>query len=270
MKKAVLGMILIIILCGCQSKIETVTYIDKDIDTFGSEKSINDLKVNDDYKEIDIEEGYQEYTDIITQFKKAEGFYADMYDIYFNEDNLYKTDHSIYSINNYGLDKMEANVSITNLAENNTLNAYIKNGEYYLIQNNEKIHLKWSFNHLLTYESFAFLNIKTNYIKKLYKMNKDDSIFYRFEIDVPDGDSEDFFGKGSGKEGDDNLKNIVIIMKTNLKHEILSSNIYYYYKYNDGDQSLIIQETKFENFKKQLINYPEDMETWPIVNKDSE
>ena len=81
MKKAVLGMILIIILCGCQSKIEAVTYLDKDIDTFGSEKSINDLKVNDDYKEIDIEEGYQEYTDIITQFKKAEGFYADMYDI---------------------------------------------------------------------------------------------------------------------------------------------------------------------------------------------
>ena len=59
-------------------------------------------------------------------------------------------------------------------------------------------------------------------------------------------------------------------MKTNLKYEILSSNVYYYYKYNDGDQSLVIQETKFENFKKQLINYPEDMETWPIVNKDSE
>lgn len=271
MKKTILGLLLMISLCGCaKSRIETVKYLDKNIDDYGEEYSNNTLKVNDDYEEIDIKEGFREYTDIIDQFKKAEGFYADVYDIYYNEDQLDDIDNTIYIINNYGSDNMEANVNITNVTKNNKLTAYIKNGEYFLIQNKERMHVKWSLNHLLTYESFEFLNIKESYITNSYKAQKDDCAIYRFDINIPYAETSYFFGKGSGREHDKNLKTVTIIIKANSENKIMNVNTYFYYNYGDGDQSLVKKELNFNGYGNQNIVFPEDMESWPIVNKDSE
>ena len=169
MKKTILGLLLMICLCGCKNQIEEVTYYEKDIDSYGAEYSMNDLKVNDDYEEIDIKDGFQEYTKMLENFYNSEGFVVSLRDIDIEQEVVDKQLDYMFKINKFKSDKMEAYVEMK--GDNQSIQkVFIKNGKYYIQRDSDEYELNWILNHLLIDENFTFLNVKETFINKAFKI----------------------------------------------------------------------------------------------------
>lgn len=266
MKQILLGALLLIIsLCGCKNKIEEVTYYEEDIDTYGAEYSINGLKVNDDYKEIDIKDGFQDYTKMLENFYNSEGFVVALRDFDIEQEEVDKQLDYIFKINKFKTGKMEVYVEMK--GDNQSIQkVYIKNGKYYIQRDSDEYELNWSLNHLLIDEYFTFLNVKETFIKKAFKVVKDDSIIYRFDIKIPENESSEFFGTGSKNADNQNLEDVILILNTRNSN-ILDATLIYRYVYSESE-AFIKSELKFDDFGNQTIDFPEDMESWPVVNQD--
>lgn len=265
MRKAVLLAVLIII-SGCSPDYQLYSKLGMD------EIEPTSLKFEAEYTSIDIEEGYEKYETALNEFKKTSSFASEAtmrcYDL--KENSIRSSYEKEYRVNNFFTNQA---LSIINVYDNNKSQEMIQYEKEQTVYGEYKLKNGQTKKYLIDYKPYgdttldnlSFLNLRKDYIKNIQISNEGEEQTFKYYLEIPVSRKNEFFKNDPVGKVYDVIDNEVIILiqydEENRFNKILTTFTFDYY----GAKNLVKSDMEFLNFDIQDLDFPSDLETWPLL-----
>lgn len=263
MKKLIMGLLALAVLCGCQKDEQNNTQKDEPVNIQEEvNKAFEGMELEGDFQEIDTEKAWEDYL-MLLSFRIPSFEAAVAKTIY--EDNE-EAAHMIRNVkaNDFQGETMEAHIEVDGIAVGDEplhFDIYAKDHEYYLDFDSNQQHILWDYNTFYTNEGFIFLWGNMGEIKEASIRKDGEFNTYKLEMEIPTRTSRRFIGISDIFDQNTDVDKLTIYLEVNKESQIEKACNIFYGEY-EGKEVVIKEVVEMKNYGIQDIDFPKDLTSW--------
>lgn len=264
MKKIMMGILVLTILCGCQKDEQPAKQEDHSLNIQTEvKKAFDEMDIDVDFQEITPEEIMYDMI-LLSEHEMNHNFEANVAKTIY-EDNI-EVAHMFrtVTVNDFQEETMEAHIEVDGVScgqEPLHYDIYTKDHEYYLDFDSKQYHILWENNSFYTNEGFIFLWTFFGEIKEAYVNKSDDGNTYRLELEMPVQTSRRFIGLSDIFDNTSKADKLTIYLKVDEQFQIKQACDIFYGK-QDGKDIMIKEVVTMNKHGKQEISFPDNLTSW--------